>query len=437
MRRVPLIMVVTSDLAGQVRGKGFPATERAERLEKGVGYTFTNHMIDCWGRIPATPWGPLGDLVLTPDPATGVEVDFGDGGAAERFMLGDLLHMDGAPWDCCLRHYLRDAVETLERETGLALVAAFEHEFHDGGMRDRPGDSYSLDKVRLAGAFPEAFLHALHAAGAEPETFLPEFGANQFEVTVKPAAGVAAADRAVVVREMARATAERLGRRVSFSPQVTADGPGNGVHIHMSFRDRQGRPAAHDPAGRHGVSAAMGSFVAGVLRRLPEIVAVTAPSAASYRRLKPGSWSSAFNNLGFRDREAAIRVCPVSDAPGADVAAAFNVEFRAGDAAASPYLQLGILVRAGLEGLREGLPPPEATSSDPGAMTDEERAAMGVVRLPESLGAALDALEAADGVRGLMPGALFDAYVMHKRGELAALDGLDDAAVRRRYAEVY
>ena len=109
MHRIPLIMAVISDIAGQVRGKGFPATERDERLEKGVGYTFTNHMINCWGQIPATPWGPLGDMVLMPDPATEVEVDFGDGSVVERFMLGSLYHMDGTPWDCCLRNYLRSA----------------------------------------------------------------------------------------------------------------------------------------------------------------------------------------------------------------------------------------------------------------------------------------------------------------------------------------
>ncbi|MBT6204676.1 MAG: glutamine synthetase family protein [Alphaproteobacteria bacterium] len=437
MHRIPLIMAVISDIAGQVRGKGFPATERDERLEKGVGYTFTNHMINCWGQIPATPWGPLGDMVLMPDPATEVEVDFGDGSVVERFMLGSLYHMDGTPWDCCLRNYLRSAVMELERETGLMLIAAFEHEFNSTGMRDRTGDSYSLDKIRLAGEFPEAYLYALRAAEAEPETFLPEFGANQFEITVKPGRGVAAADRAIVVRELARAAAERLGHRVSFSPKVDPNNAGNGVHIHMSFRDRQRQPVAYDPDMPHGVSALMGSFVAGILRRLPSIIAVTAPSAASYQRLNPHSWSSTYNNLGHRDREAAVRICPVSDAPGANVAAAFNVEFRAGDAAASPYLQLGILVRAGLEGIRDKLPLPETTSSDPDAMTDAERAAKGVVRLPTSLSDALDALEAAEGIRDLIPGELFDAYVMHKRGELAAIDGLDDAEICRRYAEVY
>ena len=437
MHRTPMMMVVTSDLAGQVRGKGFPGEELGDRLGKGVGYTFTNHMINCWGAIAATPWGPLGDLVLMPDPSTEVKVDFGDGSLPEWFMLGRLLNMDGSPWDCCLRTYLETAVAELEDETGLTLVAAFEHEFHDGGMPERPGDSYSLEKVRLGGEFPGVFLHALRAAGAEPETFLPEFGRSQFEFTVKPAPAREAADRAIVAREMARASAWRLGRRVSFSPQVDPQGPGNGVHIHMSLRDADGRPVTHSRDGPGGLSRVAGSFVAGILRRLPAIVAVTAPSAASYQRLKPHSWSAAYNNLGWRDREAAVRICPVSDVPGADVADAFNVEFRAGDAAASPWLQLGVLVRAGLEGLREGLPAPEPASSDPDAMSDAERDRRGIVRLPTSLDAALDLLENGEGCRALLPGELFDAYVMHKRGELAALAGLDPPDICRRYAEVY
>ncbi|MBN33847.1 MAG: glutamine synthetase [Rhodospirillaceae bacterium] len=437
MHRIPLITAVTSDFAGQTRGKGFPATERDERLEKGVGWTFTNTMINCWGQIPATPFGPLGDLVLIPDPATEVEVDFGDGSVAERFMLGDLHHMDGSPWDCCLRNYLRSAVNDLQRETGQTLIAAFEHEFHDDGMGVRLGDSYSLEKVRLAGEFPEAYLYALRAADAEPETFLPEYGANQFEVTVKPGRGVAAADRAIVVRQLAHATAVRLGRKVSFSPMVSPGGAGNGVHIHMSFRDRERQPAAYDANGPHGLSEVMGQFAAGILRRLPAILAVTAPSAASYLRLKPNAWSSSFNNLGYRDREAAIRICPVSDRAGAHVAGAFNIEFRAGDASASPYLQLGILVRAGLEGIRDKLPVPPSTSSDPAAMSDDERAAVGVERLPATMCEALDRLEAAEGIGDLMPGDLFGTYVMHKRGELVALDGLDADEICRRYAEVY
>ena len=437
IHRIPLVMIVTSDIAGQVRGKGFPAAWLEERLEQGVGFTHTNHMINCWGTIPATPWGPLGDLALMADPATEVRVDFGDGSPDEWFMLGGLCTMDGGPWECCLRHYLASALESLREETGLTLVAAFEHEFHDGGLAERGGDSYSLDKVRRAGDFPGVVLHALEAAGAEPETFLPEFGRSQFEFTVRPALGMVAADRAIIAREMVRAAARRLDRDVSFSPQVDPAGPGNGVHIHMSFRDRDGRPVSHDPSQPSGLAARMGSFVAGILKRLPALVAVTAPSAASYQRLKPHSWSSAYNNLGWRDREAAIRICPGPETPGADVASAFNVEFRAGDAAASPWLQLGILVRAGLEGIREGLPTPEPVSSDPDAMSDDERGEHGVERLPVSLGEALDRLECAPDAGTLLPGELLEAYVMHKRGELDGIAGLTPEEVCRRYRDVY
>ncbi len=430
-------MIVTSDIAGQVRGKGFPATGLGEHIERGVGFTHTNQMINCWGVIPATPWGALGDLVLMADPACEVRVDFGDGTPDEWFILGGLCTMDGRPWECCLRHYLASAIEDLHDETGLTLIAAFEHEFHDGGLAEREGDSYSLDKVRRAGDFPGAVLHALQSAGAEPETFLPEFGRNQFEFTVRPAPAMVAADRAIIAREMVRATARRLDRDVSFAPQVDPAGPGNGVHIHMSFRDREGRPVSHDPSQPSGLSAVMGSFVAGILKRLPAMVAVTAPSAASYQRLKPHSWSSAFNNLGWRDREAAIRICPGPETPGADVASAFNVEFRAGDAAASPWIQLGILVRAGLEGIRDGLETPETVSSDPDAMSDDERRRHGVERLPLSLGEALDRLEREPGAGALLPGTLLEAYIMHKRGELEGVAGLAPEEICRRYRDVY
>jgi glutamine synthetase len=67
------------------------------------------------------------------------------------------------------------------------------------------------------------------------------YGPRQYEVTTKPAPALTAADQAVIVREMARATAFRLGHRVIFSPMPVADGVGSGVHIHFSLHDAQGR----------------------------------------------------------------------------------------------------------------------------------------------------------------------------------------------------
>ncbi|MCB9947999.1 MAG: glutamine synthetase [Rhodospirillaceae bacterium] len=438
MNRLPLTMVCTCDLAGQVRGKGFPAQVLEAHRSKGVGWTPTNSMITCFGQIVSTPFGPRNDLMLVPDPATETHVDFGDHGPAEHFFLGDIVHTDGkTPWDLCPRGFLKAALADLEAKAGLRLVAAFEHEFVYSGQPPRLGDSYGLDGVRLAGAFPEVFLYALEMGGVRPETFLPEYGAGQFEVTVEPCGGLEAADRAVRLRELARATAYRLGHRVTFAPIVDRRAVGNGVHIHYSLTDLQGRPASYDPARPFGMSAAIGSFTAGILAHMPALCAVTAPSVMSYERLVPNRWSAAYTNLGYRDREAGVRICPLWEVEGADPARQFNLEYRAADAAACPHLALGMLVRAGLQGLVDALPAPEPTRSDPGTLSPEEAARLGIVRLPQSLDEALQALEADSAASGWMPDDLRTAYLMHKRGEILLLKDFSPDEIVDRYRQAY
>ena len=186
---------------------------------------------------------------------------------------------------------------------------------------------------------------------------MPEYGPRQYEVTYAPAVGVTSADRAVIVRELARAAARVLGHRISFSPAVTPDIVGNGVHVHMSLVDLSGWPVMYDADAPHGLSETGGRFVAGILHHATALCAVTAPSVISYLRLVPHRWSAAWSNAGFRDREACVRICPVVEAPGVPIAPQFNIEFRAADATASPYLALGALVYAGLDGILQKMPP--------------------------------------------------------------------------------
>lgn len=432
-----LILVGTSDIAGQFRGKGFPARELEARRRFGVGWTPTNIMINCLGRIPATPFGPRGDLLLVPAPEGEVVLDPGDGGPIERWFLGDVLELDGAPWACCPRAFLKRALAALEAEAGLRLIAAFEHEFHLTGTHHRSGDSYALSSMRSVAPFTRDLLAALRTNGMPADSFLPEFGPRQYEVTVDPVPGLEAADRAVKLREITRSVAERHGLAASFSPVVTRGIVGNGVHIHFSFRTLDGATATWDPAGPGGLSAAAAAFAAGLLRHAAAIVAVTAPSAISYERLRPNSWSAYWTNLGLRDREALVRICPLPNAPDIDPAPRFNLEFRAADACASPYLALGMLVFAGLEGLRAGLAAPPILDGDPGALDEAERARLGVDVLPRSLDAALDALEADAAARAWLGPVLAEAYLMHKRGEAALMAERDADEMLRLYAEAY
>jgi glutamine synthetase len=264
-----------------------------------------------------------------------------------------------------------------------------------------------------------------------------EYGPDQFEVTVKPVRGVAIADQAAVLREVTRATGERLGRPVSFTPLRQPGAVGNGVHIHLSFRDAEDRPATYDPDGPHGMAAVTGAFISGILRHLPAIIAFLAPSAISHRRLVPHRWSAAFNNLGFQDREAAVRLCPVTSFGGVDPAVQFNFEIRAADAAASPHLALAAIVHAGVSGIEAGLAPPEATEEDISEWDEQALSARGFARLPRSLDAALERLQGDAEVRRWFPPGFVDIYLAHKREEIEYLADMSEEQACAAYEEVY
>jgi glutamine synthetase len=436
VNREPLVFVGTCDLAGLVRGKGFPAAELPRRLKKGVGLTHSNIMMSPFGPIYETPFGTEGDLMLVPDPSTRVEVEFDDG-AAERFYLADILTTDEQHWECCPRHFLRRALAALneiDRAAGLTLFAAFEQEFVYTGVDDRPGATYALDAYRRQGDFGESYMAALRAAGLTPDSFLPEYGARQYEVTIEPARGLRVADEAVIQREMARAVAHRLGHRAIFAPILDPAGVGNGTHIHFSLRDGADRPVFYDASRPYRLTAVGEHFVAGILHHLPVLTAITAPSAVSYYRLRPNRWAPTWANIAVQDRGASIRVCPIF---GDGAAEQFNVEYRVADAAASPYLALGALVWAGVDGIRRrrSLPPrPERSFWD---MSEAEREAAGVLPLPRSLAEALDGLAASTAAREWFGDTFFDVYLRFKRAELRVIDGLSEAATCARYAEIY
>ena len=435
MDRESILMVCTCEIAGRVRGKGFPAASRAQRLKTGVGWVPTNTMISCFGPIGDTPFGATGDLILVPDESTEVYVDFGPEHAPEHFFLGDIRETDGSPWSCCPRNFLRRALTALKEAAGLQLYSAFEQEFVYTGIEEMPGAPYSLDAYRRQGMFGEAFVAAIREAGITPDSFLPEYGARQFEVTTDPALGIASADQAIVVREMARAVAQRLGHRASFAPILDPKGVGNGVHVHLSFKDEAGLPVMHDPQGAYGLSPVARHFMAGVLRHVPALCAVTAPSTVSYIRLTPNRWAPTYAYIADRDREATLRVCPLLTLPGSDVGKQYNIEFRAADAAASPWLTLGAIVHAGVDGIRKKLALPNFENVP--RMNDAEREKAGIHHLPHSLGEALDRLAATPEARDWFGPIYLEAYLRHKRAEMKMVAGLDEAEQCARYAKVY
>ena len=433
-----LAIFVTNDLTGICRGRAFPARDLGQRMEAGVGWVPANLALTPFGDIGENPFGPLGDLRLQPDhESEGFRLTgFGEEARLQAFLC-DIVETDGTIWSGCPRGFAKRALADLERETGLTVKASFEHEFFLLGIDLPVNRAFTLVDFRGVQGFLGALTEALAGAGVEPETILREYGPQQFELTMRPARGLVAADRAVILREVTRDVARQFGGRACFAPIIDPVSVGSGVHTHFSLETADGRTATHDPARPGGISAKAGSFVAGVLRHMPALCALTAPSVISYLRLTPHRWSAGFNCFGYRNREAGIRICPVDDTPGREVAHQTHLEFRAGDATASPYIALGALVRAGLEGLRANLPAPPLVEGDPADLSPAQLEKLGARRLPETLPDALGELERDATVLGWLPEPMRLAYFALKRTEMARVKDLNAADQCGRYADVY
>jgi glutamine synthetase len=437
MTSAELVSFMHADISGLTRGRAFPVEDLDERLEAGVGWVPADQALTPLGPIAEpNPWGPMGDLRLRPDPNTKVRVDLWDEASPLHFYLCDAVQPDGSDWNACPRTLLKRSLGRLHDEAGLRLVASFEQEFKLVGGIGEPPPGFSLEALRVVEPFGHIVVKALTQAGLEVDTFLPEYGANQFEVPYKPTDALAAADAAVAVREVVREVARRLGHRATFAPVVDPEDVGSGVHIHFSMTDEEGNHATHDRDRPGGMSEQVGHFVAGIMAHLPGLCAFTAPSVVSYLRLIPHHWSSAFTCMGEANREAALRI-PTPSSMGGNPSARYNIEYRPADSAACPHLALAVLVLAGLSGLRDKLSPPELINRDPSELSQEDRARMGVRRLPQSLEEALAEAEKDDEIRSWFSDDLWNCYMGVKRLEIELLKDLEPQDQCRRYLAVY
>ena len=433
MAQGELILLVWNDLVGLSRTRGVPVGQYERRRRHGLGWALAGQSLTPFEDIAPNPWGPMDEVRQVPDDQTRRRIVLKQEWPALHFVLCNSLHGDGTPWECCTRSFLARALADLKTQTGLELAIAYENEFLLRDVAMPWAAPFSVDSIRQAAPFADLCTQALINAGVDLETFEPEYGVGQYEVSCGPAAGLAGADRVVVTRETVREAARQCGLAASFSPKPSPDAVGNGCHLHLSLWDDAGNPAAADPAGPGGLSSVAASFVAGIRHHLKALTAVTAPSPVSYLRLGPHHWSCGYDIVGVQNREAAIRICPPPD----DDAGAFNIEIRSTDATASPYLAIGAIVRAGLEGIRAGMPAPDIINRDPAGMSDAERESEGIGELPVSLDIALDAFMADRSASGWFTPTMLEAYEAIKRVEASYAAEMSAAELCGRYGRAY
>lgn len=434
-RGVHGIVLAYVDTAGVARIKTVPTAKLPAAAAWGVGMSPVFDTFLAGDSIVTTDvlGSPDGDLRLFPD-LDRLTVLAGQPGWA--WAPVDRIGQDGTPHPGCSRTFLRRITERAAAR-GLAFRAAIEIEW-SVGLDAAPdgefvpaatGPAYGAVRHVEVSDFLGDLLAACHAQGVDVDQLHPEYATGQFEISVGALDPVAAADRSVLMKQTIRAVARRHGLRASFAPALLAEGVGNGGHVHLSAW-RDGVNAHTGGERRHGMTAEAESFVAGLLAHLPALTAVTAPSPASYLRLKPSQWAGVFTAWGLETRECGLRVIAGTAGRRAQDA---NVEVKPVDLAANPYLALGCLIAAGLDGIASDAVLPEEVTGDPALLPADEAAKRGVRRLPVSLTEAVEAFRGDRVLREALGPVLADAVSAVREGEAAAVAGMDDGQVAAAY----
>ncbi len=419
------IAVTWVDTSGVTRVKAVPLARLEHAAAWGIGmspvfdaFLLDDSIID--GRFAG---GPVGDLRLHPDLDRLAVLTALPGWA---WAPADRFDQEGEPYPLDSRDLVRREADRLAAD-GLTIRASFEIEWAasvgdgDDFVPACTGPAYGMTRLSERSDYLRDVVQALTAAGVAVEQIHPEYAAGQYEVSVATGDPVGAADTSILVRETIRAVSLNHGLRASFSPKVLHDGVGNGAHVHLSLW-RDGTNLMAGGEGRYGLTPEGEAFAAGILSRLPALLAVGAPSVASYLRLVPSHWAGAYACWGLENREAALRF--VTGSAGNRGQAA-NLEVKSFDAAANPYLAVAALLAAGRAGLAEHATLPEPVSVDPASLD-------GSTPLPSSLEAAVEAFEADTALREALGGALADTIADVRRGEIALFDGADAAEIAAR-----
>lgn len=424
---VRLVRFLYCDNGGVIRGKIAHIDSFAKRMDSGIGLTPAMMAMNMLDQLqPVDGMGPVGEVRLVPDPDSFVILPYAPNSAA---MMCDMLTLDKQAWAACPRSFLQRMIATAA-DQGMTFQAAFENEFSllypqgDGSFAPiDTGLCFSAISMAAAAEVMDDIIGAFEEQGIPIDGYYPELGHGQHELPIRHANALRAADNQIWFRETVRNVAQEHEMVASLAPKPNPEQAGNSAHIHWSIWDLAGETnLLYDANDQYLISKLGYHFAAGVLAHLPGLLALTAPSYNSYRRLQPHFWSSAFTSWGPDNREASVRI---ASALWGMEAASTNMELKASDPSNNPYLALGGLIAAGLDGIKRELDPGKATLIDPGNFDEAERAARGIARYPTTQAAALDALEQDEVLMSALGPELSSSYLAVKRSEYAAFSAED------------
>ncbi len=405
-RGIRFIRLWFTDVQGFLKSVSISPQELDTAFEEGM--TFDGSSIDGYARVQEA------DMLAVPDPSTFQVLPWHDDEVVAR-MFCDIVKPDGSPFDGDPRTVLK---RNLDRASalGYTFYVAPELEyfyFADSGPEPQAldqGGYFDLTPLDVAREYRRKTITSLEKMGIPVEHSHHEVAPSQHEIIVRYTDALTMADNIMSFRLTVKEVALEHGIYATFMPKPLENHDGSGLHLHLSLFSGEDN-VFYSPDGT--LSAKGNQFVAGLLRHSREITAVTNQWVNSYKRLVAGFEAPVYVTWAHNNQSALVRVPTVKR----DKPSSVRVEYRSPDSACNPYLTLSVLIAAGLEGIEKGYELPPEVADNVFAMSNSDRAAAGIERLPETLAEALDIMERSDLVRKALGDHVFDWFLRNKRKE--------------------
>ncbi len=357
------------------------------------------------------------DMYLYPDLDTYVTFPWRPQQGKVARLICDVYTVDGKPFEGDPRYVLRKTIEQAE-EMGYRFDVGPELEFFLYHMEEN-GQPTTISNER-AGYFDLGPLDfgenarrdmvlTLEDMGLSVEASHHEVAPAQHEIDIKYDNALTTADNVMTFKLVARTIAKRHGLHCTFMPKPKFGVDGSGMHVNMSLT-KDGKNIFHEPTDQLGLSQEAYHFIAGIMKHIESMTAITNPLVNSYKRLVPNYEAPVYVAWSACNRSPLIRV-------PANRGSHTRLELRCPDPSANPYLTLAVCLAAGLDGIRNKLTPPESIDRNIFELTAEERQSLGVRRLPANLNEAVDAMEKSEFIKSVLGDHISKKYIEAKRVE--------------------
>jgi glutamine synthetase len=386
--KVEFIRLQFVDILGIIKNVAITIEQLPAALEGEI--MFDGSSIEGFTRIHES------DMYLKPDYDTFTIFPWENESGRTARLMCDIYTPADEPFAGCPRNVLKQVIKEA-KTMGYQMYAGPEPEFflfekdEVGNLTTRTHDKggyFDLSPIDRGGEARRATVIALKKMGFEVEATHHEVAPGQHEIDFKYTPVLKTADNIATFKFVTKIIAMQHGLHATFMPKPIYGESGSGMHVHQSLY-QNGENVFYDPDSELGLSEIARYYIGGLLKHARETTAILNPTINSYKRLVPGYEAPVYISWSAQNRSALVRV------PSAR-GDATRLELRNPDPTANPYLATAVMLKAGLDGIKNKIDPGEQTIDNIYEMNYHERRARGIKNLPSSLSEALKYFQTSD-----------------------------------------